>query len=132
MLKLGIDLKLPIEWIQMFRTLLSIYLSWLILLSPRKPLLKDNVINKLLFVGILFVFAQSDMVSCILLMMIYFLSFQPILPMMNEYFFENRPIADIIDENLRRSQAQGYGEPVPTPIVYNFYDGIIKKDLLKI
>jgi hypothetical protein len=130
MLKLGIDLKLPIEWIQMFRTLLSIYLSWLILLSPRKPLLKDNVINKLLFVGILFVFAQSDMVSCILLMMIYFLSFQPILPMMNEYFFENRPISNMIDENLRRTYE--YVAPTPTPIVYNFYEGIMKKDLLKI
>ena len=123
------DLKLPSEWVQMFRTLLTIYLTWIILLSPRKPLFHDNILNKTIFVLLLFVLSQSDMISSILLMMIYFLSFQPILPMMNEYFSNNRPVADMIDENLRRTTE--YLGPEPTTVAYNFYDGLLKKDLTK-
>ena len=44
----NIEFKLPSEWIQMFRTLLSIYLVWLILFIPRKPLFTDNIFNKTL------------------------------------------------------------------------------------
>ena len=111
----------------MFRTLLSIYLAWLILFTPRKPLFTDNIFNKILFVGLLFVLTQSDIISAILLIIIYFLSFQPILPMViDSEDFLNRPIPDMMDENLRRSYE--YVAPTPTPIVYNFYQGILKKE----
>lgn len=123
----NIEFKLPTEWIQMFRTLLSIYLAWLILFTPRKPIFTDNIFNKILFVGLLFVLTQSDIISAILLIMIYFLSFQPILPMvMDSEDFLNRPIPDMMDENLRRSYE--YVAPTPAPIVYNFYQGILKKE----
>jgi len=123
----NIEFKLPSEWIQMFRTLLSIYLVWLILFIPRKPLFTDNIFNKTLFVCLLFVLTQSDIISAILLIIIYFLSFQPILPIiMNSEDFLNRPIPDMMDENLRRSYE--YVVPTPTPIVYNFYQGIFKNE----
>ena len=123
----NIEFKLPTEWIQMFRTLLSIYLVWLILFTPRKPLFTPNIFNKLLFVGLLFVLTQSDIISAILLIMIYFLSFQPILPMtIDSEDFLNRPIPDMMDENLRRSYE--YVAPTPTPVVYNFYQGMLKQE----
>ena len=127
----NIEFKLPTEWIQMFRTLLSIYLTWLILFTPRKPLFTDNIFNKILFVGLLIVLTQSDIISAMLLIMIYFLSFQPILPMDSDFDSENFlnrpiPIPDMMDENLRRSYE--YIAPTPTPIVYNFYQGLLKKE----
>ncbi len=122
--KMG-DLKLPSEWIQMFRILLSIYLLWLILFAPRKPLFKDNMYNKTLFVILLWLLIQTDIISSMLLLLIYFLSFQAILPISSDTEdFLNRPIPDIIDENLRRNYE--YQPPTNPPIQYNFYDGLLK------
>ncbi len=119
------DLKLPSEWGQMFRTLLSIYLLWLILFTPRKPLFTDNMYNKVLFVILLWLLIQTDIISAMLLLLIYFLSFQAILPISSDTEdFLNRPIPNMIDENLRRNYE--YTPPKPTEIVYNFYEGLLK------
>ncbi len=71
---------LPKEWISMFRLLLSIYLIWLIIFTPRKPSINDNPITKYIFILLLFLMIHTDLISSILLIMIYFFSFQPILP----------------------------------------------------
>ena len=34
--------KLPSEWKQMLRILLSIYIAWLVLFSPKKPIVKES------------------------------------------------------------------------------------------
>jgi hypothetical protein len=78
-------LKLPSEWKQMFRILLSIYIAWLVLFSPKKPVIKENMGIRLLFIILLFLFMQTDFLSAILLLMIYFLSFQSVLPINDEY-----------------------------------------------
>jgi hypothetical protein len=77
--------KLPTEWKQMFRILLSIYIAWLVLFSPKKPIIKESFGIRLLFIILLFLFIQTDFVSAILLLMIYFLSFQSVLPINDEY-----------------------------------------------
>ena len=78
------------EWAQMFRILLSIYLAWLVLLSPRKPIFNDTITIRILFIILLFLFSSTDIISGLLLLLIYFFSFQPILPMNDsttlEYF----------------------------------------------
>ena len=129
------DLKLPTEWIQMFRILLSIYLAWLILLSPRKPIFNSNILIRSIFVLLIVLFAQSDIISAILILLIYFLSFQVILPMEN---FKNEsnnkdveikmdetptgtesPLIKSMDANLKR----GYESPAPPtkgPIDFSF------------
>jgi hypothetical protein len=116
------DLKLPTEWIQMFRILLSIYLAWLVLFSPRKPVFKNTFLIRLIFILALILFSQSDIISAILVIIIYFYSFQVVLPMEN---FESnpqpnpieKPISEMIDENLKR----GYEteEPTKQPIQFN-------------
>lgn len=71
---------LPKEWISMFRLLLSIYLIWLIIFTPSKPSINDKPITKYIFTLLLFLMIHTDLISSILLIMIYFFSFQPILP----------------------------------------------------
>ena len=125
------DLKLPTEWVQMFRILLSIYLAWLILLSPRKPIFNDNLLIRCVFVLLIILFGQSDIISSLLLLLIYFFSFQVILPMenfkSNDELEMNNSLNDIntnatespflktMDANLKR----GYEEPTPStrPVV---------------
>jgi hypothetical protein len=114
------DLKLPTEWVQMFRILLSIYLAWLILLSPRKPIFNDNLLIRCVFVLLIILFGQSDIISALLLLLIYFFSFQVILPMenfesndeeeMNNSNTSESPFLKTIDANLKR----GYEEPTPS------------------
>ncbi len=81
--------KLPKEWISMFRLLLSIYLVWLIIFTPRKPNLNDKPITKYVFIILLFLMIHTDLVSAVLLIMIYFFSFQPILPITSLETFKN-------------------------------------------
>jgi hypothetical protein len=81
-----IDLKLPKEWIQLFRIILSIYLIWLILLTPKKPIFTNNLSSRIVFVILLFLFIQTDFLSGLLLIMIYFFSFQSVLPIVWEGF----------------------------------------------
>ena len=76
-------LKLPNEWIQMFRILLSIYLVWIILLAVKKPLFNDNLMTRMVFIILLVLLSQTDIISGILLLLIYFFSFQAILPIIN-------------------------------------------------
>ena len=128
------DLKLPTEWVQMFRILLSIYLAWLILLSPRKPIFNNNLLIRCIFVLLIVLFGQSDIISALLILLIYFFSFQVILPMEN---FANKteenaedeedqeessnptesPLIQMMDENLKR----GYEPPTaPTKLPRTF------------
>jgi hypothetical protein len=83
--------KLPSEWKQMFRILLSIYIAWLVLFSPKKPIVKESFGVRLVFIILLFLFLQTDFLSAILLLMIYFLSFQSVLPISNESFEDVTP-----------------------------------------
>ena len=126
-------LKLPNEWIQMFRILLSIYLLWIILLATRKQLFNDNFITRMIFIILLVLLSQTDIICGLLLLLIYFFSFQPILPMINddtnnnnnnnnnnninnnEHFQstmkpKSREISQMIDENLQK----GYQLPKKT------------------
>jgi len=109
--------KLPTEWVQMFRIMLSIYLLWVILLSPKKYRYADDTIYlRIMLITLVFLFGYSDITSGLLLLLIYFFSFQPILPMEN---FKDRPISKMINDNLKR----GFIPPEPTqppPINYNF------------
>ena len=101
-----IDLKLPKEWIQLFRIILSIYLIWLILLTPKKPIFTNNLASRTVFVILLFLFIQTDFLSGLLLIMIYFFSFQSVLPIVWEGFenaedeedFENKKEEDDEDK----------------------------------
>ena len=81
--------KLPKEWISMFRLLLSIYLVWLVVFTPRKPNLNDNPIVIFVFTLLLFLMIHTDLVSSILLIMIYFFSLQPVLPITSIEPFKN-------------------------------------------
>jgi hypothetical protein len=81
--------KLPKEWVSMFRLLLSIYLVWLVIFTPRKPNLNEKPLAKYVFTILLFLMIHTDLVSSILLIMIYFLSFQPILPITSIETFKN-------------------------------------------
>ena len=110
-------LKLPNEWVQMFRILLSIYLVWIILLAVKKPLFNDNLMTRMVFIILLVLLSQTDIISGILLLLIYFFSFQAILPMvnnnLNETFEEkskNRKIDKLMGENLKK----GYEPPKET------------------
>lgn len=108
-------LKLPNEWVQMFRILLSIYLLWIILLATRKQLFNDNFITRMVFIILLVLLSQTDIICGLLLLLIYFFSFQPILPMINdnnnndnEYFEptmkpKSREISQMINENLKKA-----------------------------
>jgi hypothetical protein len=111
--------KLPTEWVQMFRIMLSIYLLWVILLSPNKyKYANDTIYLRIMLITLVFLFGYSDITSGLLLLLIYFFSFQPILPIENENF-KDRPISQMINDNLKR----GFIPPEPTqpaPISYNF------------
>jgi hypothetical protein len=113
--------KLPTEWVQMFRIMLSIYLLWVILLSPKKYRYADDTIYlRIMLITLVFLFGYSDITSGLLLLLIYFFSFQPILPMENENF-KDLPISKMINDNLKR----GFVPPEPTqkaPISYNLKD----------
>lgn len=110
--------KLPTEWVQMFRIMLSIYLLWVILLSSKKYRYADDTIYlRIMLITLVFLFGYSDITSGLLLLLIYFFSFQPILPMENENF-KDLPISKMINDNLKR----GFVPPEPTqkaPINYN-------------
>ena len=110
--------KLPTEWVQMFRIMLSIYLLWVILLSSKKYRYADDTIYlRIILITLVFLFGYSDITSGLLLLLIYFFSFQPILPMENENF-KDLPISKMINDNLKR----GFVPPEPTqkaPINYN-------------
>ena len=81
--------KLPQEWVQMFRGILLVYLFWLLLMAPQRPIVQDDVVTRILFlVGLVFL-AQSDILSGLLLLMIYFLSSKAILPLGSTEGFEN-------------------------------------------
>jgi len=122
------DLQLPIEWIQLFRIILSIYLFWLILLTPRKPLFNDTLSSRILFGVLLFLFAQTDFLSGLLLIMIYFFSFQSVLPIVWEGFEEEsdsdikptptpmtiKNLEDKLDQNLKRP-SNVFPEETPKP-----------------
>ena len=113
--------KLPTEWVQMFRIMLSIYLLWVILLSSKKYRYADDTIYlRIILITLVFLFGYSDITSGLLLLLIYFFSFQPILPMENENF-KDLPISKMINDNLKR----GFVPPEPTqkaPISYNLKD----------
>ena len=113
--------KLPTEWVQMFRIMLSIYLLWVILLSPKKYRYADDTIYlRIMLITLVFLFGYSDITSGLLLLLIYFFSFQSILPMENENF-KDLPISKMINDNLKR----GFVPPEPTqkaPISYNLKD----------
>jgi hypothetical protein len=103
------DLKLPNEWIQLFRIILSIYLAWLILLSPKKPLISDDLQSRIVFSILLFLFVQTDFLSALLLIMIYFFSFQAILPINLEGYEDTIPtptsvsnFEEKLDKNMKR------------------------------
>lgn len=102
-------IQLPNEWIKMFRILLSIYLVWIVLLAVKKPLFNDNLITRMVFIILLVLLSQSDIISGILLLLIYFFSFQAILPMINvnESFVIDptetpRKINKLMDANLKK------------------------------
>ena len=118
-------LKLPSDWIQMFRILLSIYLLWIILLANKKQLFNDNLITRMVFIILLVLLSQTDIICGLLLLLIYFFSFQPILPMINDNNNDDdnnenfeptkqpkstRQIPQMIEENLNK----GYQLPKKT------------------
>jgi len=85
--------KLPQEWVQMFRAILLIYLFWLLLMAPQRPVITNDLFTKVVFVVALVFSAQSDVLSGLLLLMIYFLSTPAILPL-------NKPIEGFEDLEL--------------------------------
>jgi hypothetical protein len=120
------ELKLPTEWIQLFRIILSIYLLWMILLTPRKPVFRDNILTRIVFAILLFLLVQSDVLSGLLLIMIYFFSFQSILPIVWEGFENetedtttseptvNPEFLNKIDENLK-TKSNVFPDETPEP-----------------
>lgn len=93
------DLTLPTEWIQLFRIVLSIYLAWLILLTPRKPIFNNDLKTRFVFVILLILLVQTDFISGLLLLIIYFLSFQSVLPI-NFEGYNDMDINKKIDANI--------------------------------
>ena len=110
------DLTLPTEWIQLFRIVLSIYLVWLILLTPRKPIFNNDLKTRFLFIILLILFVQTDFISGLLLLIIYFLSFQSVLPISFEGYDNKSDIIKKIDENIKA--ASFTDPPMPTPKQY--------------
>jgi hypothetical protein len=108
------DLTLPTEWIQLFRIVLSIYLVWLILLTPRKPIFNNDLKTRFLFIILLILLVQTDFISGLLLLIIYFLSFQSVLPINFEGYDNTSDIIKKIDENLKASSFTD--PPIPTSI----------------
>jgi hypothetical protein len=106
------DFTLPTEWIQLFRIVLSIYLAWLILLTPRKPIFNNDFKTRIVFVILLLLLVQTDFISGLLLLIIYFLSFQSVLPI-NFEGYDNIDINKKIDANLKASSFTD--PPIPTP-----------------
>lgn len=104
------ELTLPTEWIQLFRIVLSIYLAWLILLTPRKPIFNNDIKTRIVFVILLILLVQTDFISGLLLLIIYFLSFQSVLPI-NFEGYDDIDINKKIDANLK---ASSFTDP-PTP-----------------
>jgi hypothetical protein len=131
------SLKLPIEWVQLFRVILSVYLAWVIFLSNRRNVVESNLMNRLLFIILLFLLTNTDIICGILLLLIYFFSFQSVLPI-DEGFYQNeienkdmdknkettkqknqeeeqanKPFEEVIDENLKRIVYEAPTEPPP-------------------
>jgi hypothetical protein len=106
------ELTLPTEWIQLFRIVLSLYLVWLILLTPRKPIFNNDLKTRFLFIILLILLVQTDFISGLLLLIIYFLSFQSVLPIHFEGY-DNTDIDKKIDANLKASAFTD--PPMPTP-----------------
>jgi hypothetical protein len=107
------DFTLPADWIQLFRIVLSIYLAWLILLTPRKPIFNNDIKTRIVFVILLILLVQTDFISGLLLLIIYFLSFQSVLPI-NFEGYDDIDINKKIDANLKASSFTD--PPKPTPI----------------
>ncbi len=106
------DLTLPTEWIQLFRIVLSLYLVWLILLTPRKPIFNNDLKTRFLFIILLILLVQTDFISGLLLLIIYFLSFQSVLPIHFEGYENTSDIDKKIDANLKA--ASFTDQPMPT------------------
>jgi hypothetical protein len=111
-----IDLKLPKEWIQLFRIILSIYLIWLILLTPKKPIFTNNLASRTVFVILLFLFIQTDFLSGLLLIMIYFFSFQSVLPIVWEGFENVEDEEDFEDKKEEDEDKDKKKKSKPTTI----------------
>jgi hypothetical protein len=144
--------KLPKEWISMFRLLLSIYLVWLVVFTPRKPNLNDNPIVIFVFTLLLFLMIHTDLVSSILLIMIYFFSLQPVLPITSIEPFKNsnkntpeptksveeleqekieeeeKDFSQMLEENLKRNTTP---TTAPTPFKPSAASFTVKQDVNK-
>ena len=144
--------KLPKEWISMFRLLLSIYLVWLVVFTPRKPNLNDNPIVIFVFTLLLFLMIHTDLVSSILLIMIYFFSLQPVLPITSIEPFKNskkntpeptksveeleqekieeeeKDFSQMLEENLKRNTTP---TTAPTPFRPSAASFTVKQDVNK-
>jgi len=107
-------LKLPNEWVQMFRILLSIYLLWIILLATRKQLFNDNFITRMVFIILLLLLSQTDIICGLLLLLIYFFSFQPILPMINDNDNDNNNHTENDNNNNNNNPTENF-EPTMKP-----------------
>ncbi len=114
------NFKLPSEWVQLFRVVLSIYIAWLILLVPRKPLLNDNIKTRIVFVILLVLLAQTDFISALLLIIIYFFSFQSVLHLekpINERFESSENIES--SENNKNVENKITASPKPSKMSVN-------------
>uniref|UniRef100_A0A6C0E8H9 Uncharacterized protein n=1 Tax=viral metagenome TaxID=1070528 RepID=A0A6C0E8H9_9ZZZZ len=118
-------------------------------MAPKKPILNDNhIFTKLIFIITLFFMAQSDVLSGLLLLMIYFLSSKAILPIQEGFFdteidsqkdSQKEPQKDLekdfekeeddIDEDTSSEMDLGEEEDtkkdsIQIPIGYNYEDDI--------
>ena len=125
------ELKLPREWIQLFRIILSIYLAWMILLTPRKPVFNDNILTRLVFGILLFFLVQSDIVSGLLLIMIYFFSFQSVLPIVWEGFENENEIKTETEIEIKtkteKEDSMMTSEPTVNPEFINKIEENLKR-----
>jgi hypothetical protein len=121
------ELKLPREWIQLFRIILSIYLIWMILLTPRKPIFNDNILTRFVFVVLLFLLVQSDILSGLLLIMIYFFSFQSVLPIVWEGFENEIKTETEIKSETKKEDSMMTSEPTINPEFLNKIEENLKR-----
>lgn len=102
--KLGANVPtLSKDWIQILRIVLVVYLGWLIMSTPSKPIFNYNTTTKVLFIMTLLFVGKSDLLSALLLMVIFFLSSQSVLPMegfANSDSNENTNTLDKLMDNL--------------------------------
>ncbi len=113
------NFTLPADWIQLFRIVLSIYLAWLILLTPIKPVFNNDFKTRIVFVILLILLVQTDFISGLLLLIIYFLSFQSVLPIKFEGY-EDIDINKKIDENIKAASFTDPPSPTPKKMSFGF------------